>query len=1270
MTAPTAPTTAPLSTRDAPYVGPRPIPGDRPLYGRDRELRRLLDTLIPERIVLLYSPSGAGKTSLLQAALLPALRQKNFLVRGPIRVNLDPSTVLPEERASQTEDGRPINRYVLSALLSLDALDDDPAVPRRTPAELAGLDLASYLELGLAPDARRRPEVLVFDQFEEILTLDPTDYDAKVAFFEQVGRALRDEWRWALFAMREDYIAALDPFLDAVPTRFRARFRLDLLGERAAREAMQRPAADAGYVFTDAAASRLADDLRRVRFTRPSGGAAEGLGQHVEPVQLQVVCLRIWKQLAPDTREIGLAEIERYGNVDTALADYYADSVRDIAARTGVQERLIRRWVEEHLTTGDNFRCQVVEQPGRTHGLDNAVLAELEDAHLVRRDRQRGVRWYELTHDRLVQPIRESNAAWFAANLSLLQREAEVWDRHGRQDELLVGGAALAEVERWAAEHPDLLADVERQFLGRCRERRDRAAREAELEVARRARDEADRRREAAEREQEAARLREELAVAEAARATVEATRARQRFRLVVALVSVIAVSAVVALTLGGSTAYFGLQSSRNERAAAVATSRLLAVQVEPLLHRYDLALLLGVEARRLDDSPETRGSLLTAVAHNPRLTRYLPGHRYGVKSVAVSPDGRLIASGSRDDQEDSTDEGSVRLWDAATGRPVGEPLAGHAWGLAFSPDGRYLASGRPDGTISVWDVGELPAREWRLLAGGHQRAVTSLAFTTDGGRLISASRDGSVVVWRLEAGQPDGAPLRLTDAEAWGVAVQPDGRLLAVGGSNGRVVVWNLATRRPALPPLPYPGWVRAVAFTPSGDHLLAAGAGGIVQAWDTTSWQRRPDLVLAARNTILGLAVSPDGRTVVAAGVDGYATLWDLASWDTASGRDEAPLRGHTDWIWSVAFGPDGRTLVTGGADRMTIIWDREARWGRPLEPASDPLRTVAFSADGATVAAAGDARQVLVWERRSGRPLPTLDGGHQGAIRSIAFSPTAPLLASGGDDNLVVLWDWQAAVPTARLAGHTGDVTGVAFSPDGALLASIGCVSGASCREIEIWLWDAASRQPTARLTVPRSGGAWSVAFSPDGKTLAAAVGIGPLALFDVPSRRLLGELGGADGHKGQVWTLAFSPDGKTLVSGSVDGRVILWDVAERRWLADSLIGTGRSVWGVAFQPPDGLLFAVANGDGTIGLRDARSGDRVGPIIAAHEEGTRAVAFSPDGATLASAGLDGRVILWDTSADAWQARACQAANRNLTEAEWRKYLGERPYRETCPR
>lgn len=275
-----------------PYVGPRSIRPNEPIYGRDHEIEELRDVLVAERLVLLYSPSGAGKTSLIEAGLRPELERRNFRVPPTIRVGHDIAAAIAENLNG--------NRYLVSALLSLE--EARPAHSQIHPSKLVNIRLDDYLdrmeeelenENGDTPDP-----CLVFDQFEELFTLDPTDQAAKASFLEDVGVALRSRGRWALFSMREDFIAQLDPYLPLVPTRFRTRYRLDLLTPEAAKVAARRPAETAGVHFASDAADKLIDDLRRVRVQRGTTARYE-LGPHVEPVQLQVVCRQLWSSLTP-----------------------------------------------------------------------------------------------------------------------------------------------------------------------------------------------------------------------------------------------------------------------------------------------------------------------------------------------------------------------------------------------------------------------------------------------------------------------------------------------------------------------------------------------------------------------------------------------------------------------------------------------------------------------------------------------------------------------------------------------------------------------------------------------------------------------------------------------------------------------------------------------------------------------------------------------------------------------------------------------------------
>ena len=307
--------------------------------------------------------------------------------------------------------------------------------------------------------------VLIIDQFEEILTIDPTDLEAKREFFAQLGAALRSRYRWALLSMREEHVAGLDPYRSMIPTRLGSTFRLELLNEQQARQTMREASAQAGVVFTDGAARKLTDDLRRVRVQRPGGSLEEQLGPTVEPTQLQVVCLRLWSKLAPDKTAIEEGDVEALGSADTALADYYTETVE----RLGSRERLVRDWIEDELITPQGLRNQILKERALQSGrVDAQAISLLDERYLVREERRRGIGWLELTHDRLVQPICANNATWRNAHLTPFQRQAVLWDRQGRPHHLELGGAALRTAQRWSEDHDSELTSSERDFLEAC----------------------------------------------------------------------------------------------------------------------------------------------------------------------------------------------------------------------------------------------------------------------------------------------------------------------------------------------------------------------------------------------------------------------------------------------------------------------------------------------------------------------------------------------------------------------------------------------------------------------------------------------------------------------------------------------------------------------------------------------------------------------------------------------------------------------------------
>jgi formylglycine-generating enzyme required for sulfatase activity len=566
---------AEMPTDSSPYVGPVPFERQHQnlFFGRQREIRQLMYRLIPQRIVLLHSPSGAGKTSLIQAGLIPALEEEEetFQILPTMQVGQMPR---PEDLKDLTVS----NRYVLSALLSLE--EELAGKGRPSLAELVEMEFGAYLAERRPPDEDRPNQVLIFDQFEELLTADPTDTQAKAAFFRQVGAVLQHPRRWALFSMREDYLAGLDPYLHPVPGRLETRFRLDLLDKEAALAAIQMPAAAVGVTFRDDAAGRLCKELSKVRVQSLDGTSSWTDGPYAEPILLQVVCQHLWALKGSQVEEITLKLVESIGSVDQALSDYYSQQVKAIASETGVSELSIRDWFENRLITIQGVRTQVLQEPGQSGGLDNKAIERLVRAHLVRPERRRGLTWYELAHDRLIEPVRQDNelqvqslealarryaklvheiaselgvhegrirdwldqkliteqgtrslvreteiereglkvavdrlvdlglvrkerrrgdtwyelahdrliepvradnAAWRWARLSVLPRQARLWEEEGRPGFLLLDGEALEQAETWAQSHPDELTPIDREFLHESQNARDAAVRERQL---------------------------------------------------------------------------------------------------------------------------------------------------------------------------------------------------------------------------------------------------------------------------------------------------------------------------------------------------------------------------------------------------------------------------------------------------------------------------------------------------------------------------------------------------------------------------------------------------------------------------------------------------------------------------------------------------------------------------------------------------------------------------------------------------------------------
>jgi hypothetical protein len=446
----------PAGTRSPrnPYIGPYPFALGQRLPNREREARELADLLIAEQVVLLHAPSGAGKTSLIQAAVTPLLVEDGFRVTPPVRVDKP----VPVDNGRGTRKVH--NRYVYSLALYL--LGDGVADPR----ELEPLDLSEVLDLAGIPSAGEdRPPVLVIDQLEEALTLDPTDWQTQQQFFRELGGVLASGGIWALLAMREDYMGGLARCLRLIPGHLRTRYRLDFLDPGEALAAIQKPAAGQGVTVTDEAAHALVDKLALAKVQSPEREAQWRPAPYVEPFQLQVVCRQLWKDVRHakgDFLAIEEADVEAHVDVERALSRYYSRSVAELVDRFGVDAGAIRDWFEHNLITEQGFRSQTTTGPVTGAGAAE-VLGRLSEMFLINCDTRGTTTWYELAHDRLIPAVLDNNNEWRKEFLEYWQLAAAEWLHRNRPKRLLLSAENLRHLPPPTAQG---LADHEREYLG------------------------------------------------------------------------------------------------------------------------------------------------------------------------------------------------------------------------------------------------------------------------------------------------------------------------------------------------------------------------------------------------------------------------------------------------------------------------------------------------------------------------------------------------------------------------------------------------------------------------------------------------------------------------------------------------------------------------------------------------------------------------------------------------------------------------------------
>ncbi|MFF9770242.1 hypothetical protein ACF1GT_27315 [Streptomyces sp. NPDC014636] len=1243
----------PVAGGVCPYRGLAPYRREdsRWFFGRERSTNTLVAQLRrAERsggLIMLVGASGAGKSSLLNAGLVPAIRGGALNTalaagqNGPSsqarQQSGEPSQDTPPPTDPPVDPPGPVLQFVPGAdplgelvrrIPELAAVAAEALVAEREASEnpaLPGCDaphvvravreaVAAWARRANAPDDR---PVVIVDQFEETFTLcsDEAERRTFIQFLHSACTPFAGPGAPApvriVLGIRADFYEQCLGYPELSDALQHRHMVLGPLTSSELREAVTGPAKAVGLELEPGLAELI---VREVSADGPRGAHDAG----VLPL-LSHALLATWQRRKGG--RLTLAGYRAAGGIQGAVAATAerAWSGLDPAARTAARLlllRLVRLGEDTQATRRRGTRRQLAEEsadPGKTE----ESLEALVQARLVTLDADT----VEITHEALLHAwprlrhwIDEGRGDHLLRQR--LEEDGRSWEDSGRDNSLLYRGSRLEQARSWARSAGDTYLT----------------------------------------------------------RSAVEFLAASVRLRKRTVWLSRAAVAALVVLAVLAAGSAVIASKQRDD-----AVFEQVLAEADRVQHTDpSLAAQLDLVAHRLRPGDEGTYSRLISIVNAP-LARPLSGHTGAVYLTSFSPDGKTLATASYDR--------TVRLWnvtDPNRPAPLGKPLSGHdSWvsSAVFSPDGRTLASAGDDGTVRLWDVTD-PAHAVPLgkPLTGHRGTIYLVAFSPDGHTLASAGEDRTVRLWDVTDPRRPGAraTLRGHTAPVRSVAFSPDGHTLATAGDDDTVRLWNVpAARRPE--PLTtlrgHTDLVHSVAFSPDGHTLASGSADDTIRLWDVTDPGRSTPIgspLTSHTGPIWSVAFSPDGGRLAAASADSTASLWNVSDPASPSQVGE-PLAGSSGEMYALGFSPDGRTLATGSGDGKVRLWS---------VPTSDMIgRSGAFRPDGQVLATAARDGRVRLWNvTRTGRPVPLgkpfmpADGDQH----TLVFSPDGHTLAVLAGDRKVRLWNVTdpshpvVAGPPLSLRTRFMGPDALAYSPDGRTVAT-----AYDDRTIQLWnVTDPAHAVPVGKPITGHRGYINSLAFSPDGQTLASGSADSTIRLWNVTDPAHAVPVGKPiTGHSGPVNALVYSADGRTLASGSDDDTVRLWNVtdpASASALGDPLTGHTEAVTSLTLSA-DGRTLASGGNDNTVRLwnvTDPASATAIGQSMSPNAKTGNFLSFSPNSHVLGvSSGTD-TVRLWSLDADSAIRHICSVTRGVLTPQRWHEYLPRLSYDPPCGR
>jgi WD40 repeat protein/serine/threonine protein kinase len=1147
-----------------PYKGLRAFEeGDAAdFFGREVLVGRLLNRLSESRFLAVVGPSGSGKSSVVKAGVLPALRQgklpnsQNWFIMDLVPGNH------PLEKLQSALLGIAVHSLDLGARLRKDERG-----------------LVEIMRDVLPNDGSEL--LLVIDQFEEVFT-QVTDERERVHFLESLRLAISDPSSRlrVIVTLRADFYdrPLLYPLFGEL-VRQHTEVVLPLSPEEL-EQAIVGPAERVGLSIEPTLIAAIVADVNEEPGALPLLQYA--LTELFEKRQGMTLTLEAYRNSGGVLGALARRAEELYLSLDDKQQEMARQLfLRLVTLGEGVEDTRRRvLWGEILNVVSD-------------HDLMQSVIDTYGKYRLLTFDNDPQTRepTIEVAHEAIIRQWKRLRE-WLDASRQdlrlqrMLNAGVQEWLHSGRDTSFLLRGTRLHQFEEWAANTQLALSQDERAYIDASLKERQRQQEEAEAQAAYQRR-----------LEQRARRVLQWLAA--------------------VMLVGLV-VAAALSIVAFNQRSQAQENADRAEASAIRSDSLRYGAEANTLLQNQsdnELATLLSIYALDLAYAPQA-DKVLSEAAYLDFPVRYFAGHTQQVYSVRFSADGKSLLTSALDksirlwdvssgeevqrfkdelefgiwESEFSADEtlilalfggaGGIRVWDRETGAEIfalatEEDDPNTYYTAELSPDGRWVAAGRYKGSIELWDI---ERNEMIRTLEGFDKTVQALKFSPDGRYILAAGDNSVAVLWDTQTGEE----IRRYEGHAntiYTVNFSQDGSRILTSSWDGTARLWETETGKELVKFSGHTGPIWGSALSSDGHYVVTGGDDFSARLWDaeTGAELRR---FTGHTNIVYAVAFSPDSRYVVTGGWDNQIKLWEVEP-----SIQPHIFKGHTDLIYDVAMTADNKTFFSGSVDGTIRMWD--AATGEVIREFSGHeggINGVALSPDERWLASTSDDATARLWDVTTGEELRVFETEAITWMTMVVFSPDGRYILTGTDDDAVYLWDVETGEVLRRYTGHEADIWAIAISPDGRYVVAGSYDSTAR-------IWDAETGEELHLLTA-HGDTVWTVAFSPDSRSLVTADDDGAVILWEVQSGK---EIRRFSGHNSSVYAVGFSPDGKVLLSGSGDSTIRLWDIQTGREIR-RLTGHNGAVNIVRFSP-DGYWILSGSSDNTVRLWYTQVEDLIG-------------------------------------------------------------------------